>query len=256
MPFVISDGNPYRQMIKSMPKTRALGLFLACFFATSLYGQAPQPATGLPPVGQDSAVPSPIPGAVPTAHPSNTDTGTKKPRGQFPSDAATQPAKVRVDGGRISVEANNSDLAEILHQVSNLSGIAIQGLNGGPRVFGVYGPGDAREVLTALLSGSGYNFVMVGGAGGGPPREVLLTPRVAQSAAPPKVDPGNDPDAEVDEPDQSDNTPPPPPPPTPTLAPEKSGPPQTKDQEDEEVQKTLERLKVIHDHQQDAPPQD
>jgi hypothetical protein len=51
----------------------------------------------------------------------------------------------------------------------------IQGMKTGPRIFGVYGPGDAREILSDLLAGSGYNFVMVGGANGSIPHDLLLT---------------------------------------------------------------------------------
>jgi len=73
------------------------------------------------------------------------------------------------------VEANNSDLTQILQNFSNISGMNIQGMNTGPRIFGVYGPGSAREVLSDLLAGSGYNFVIVGGANGSIPHDLLLT---------------------------------------------------------------------------------
>jgi hypothetical protein len=60
--------------------------------------------------------------------------------------------------------------------------MTIQGLTKGPRVFGIYGPGNSREVLTDILTGSGYNFVLVGGASDGAPRELLLTPVTPASA--------------------------------------------------------------------------
>lgn len=92
-----------------------------------------------------------------------------------PSDQATQPAAVTLRNGKLTVEANNSDLTQILRDLANISGMTINGLGKGPRIFGVYGPGNSRDVLTALLLGSGYNFIMVGGAVDGTPRELLLT---------------------------------------------------------------------------------
>ena len=92
-----------------------------------------------------------------------------------PPDKSTQPATVSLRNGKLTVEASNSDLAQILWDISSVSGMTIHGLNGGPRVFGHYGPGNSREVLAALLSGAGYNFIMVGGASDGTPRELLLS---------------------------------------------------------------------------------
>jgi hypothetical protein len=75
--------------------------------------------------------------------------------------------------------ANNSDLTQILQKLSDLSGMAISGLDKGPRIFGVYGPGNSRDVLADLLVGSGYNFLIVGGAIDGTPRELVLTSQSA-----------------------------------------------------------------------------
>lgn len=79
--------------------------------------------------------------------------------------------------------ANNSDLGEILSDVAHLTGMKIDGPESRDRVFGVYGPGNPRQVLTELLEGQGYDFMLVGDTAGGAPREVLLT---ARSAAPPQ----------------------------------------------------------------------
>lgn len=82
-----------------------------------------------------------------------------------PSDQATQPATVTIRDGKLTVEANNSDLTQILQYLANISGMTVHGLGKGPRIYGVYGPGALREVIATLLVGSGYNFIMVGGAG-------------------------------------------------------------------------------------------
>lgn len=120
-----------------------------------------------------------------------------------PSSAPTKPARVTLTGGTLTVDANNSDLESILQDVARSSGMTIEGSSQGKRVFGVYGPGTPREVLTDLLAGSGYNFMMLGGANGAVPTQLVLT---AQGSAPP-VKPGNaaaapsdDPDADYQEP--------------------------------------------------------
>ena len=45
------------------------------------------------------------------------------------------------------------------------------------RVFGAYGPGLARDVLSQLLQGSGYNVLMIGDLGKGAPRQIVLSSR-------------------------------------------------------------------------------
>jgi hypothetical protein len=107
-----------------------------------------------------------------------------KPEGRatrqlVPADEAAQPAMVSLIDGKLSVDANNSDLTQILQKLSDLSGMAISGLDKGPRIFGVYGPGNSRDVLADLLVGSGYNFLIVGGAIDGTPRELVLTSQSA-----------------------------------------------------------------------------
>jgi hypothetical protein len=52
--------------------------------------------------------------------------------------------------------------------------MSIDGLGKSTRVFGVYGPGNPRDVLTDLLSGSGYNFAMLGGGSGNAPAKLVL----------------------------------------------------------------------------------
>ena len=48
---------------------------------------------------------------------------------------------------------------------------------GDQRVFGSYGPGVPRDVLSDLLNGSGYNVMMLGVTPSGVPRELALTVR-------------------------------------------------------------------------------
>lgn len=84
------------------------------------------------------------------------------------------PARITFSNSQLAVEAHNSDLAQILEEIGRVTGMSITGLKGGKRVFGTYGPGDARSVLTGLLQASGYNFLLVGAD---TPRELVLMPK-------------------------------------------------------------------------------
>jgi hypothetical protein len=85
------------------------------------------------------------------------------------------PANVSLKDGNLTVDAHNSDLDQILKQVAQLGGMTIDGTTGTARVFGSYGPGNPQDVLSSLLIGSGCNFIMVGNAHDGVPRELLLS---------------------------------------------------------------------------------
>ena len=118
------------------------------------------------------------------------------------ANTAAQPATVRFSDGTLTVDADNSGLGQILQDLSARSGMTISGLNGGPRVFGIYGPGSFRDVLETLLVGVGYNYIMVGGATDGIPRELLLTSNIGNpvSFAPPNA--GPIPSSEREDPEQ------------------------------------------------------
>jgi hypothetical protein len=91
------------------------------------------------------------------------------------SITASRQAAVTLKDGILTIKANNSDLGEILKQVANVSGMIISGPIKSARVFGIYGPRNPCDVLTDLLTGSGYNFIMLGVTHEGAPRELLLT---------------------------------------------------------------------------------
>jgi len=80
------------------------------------------------------------------------------------------------------IDAHNSTLAEILHKISQSGGMKISGLHAGranQRVFGTYGPGTPRAVLSELLNGSGYNVLMFGTTASGVPLQLALSVRPA-----------------------------------------------------------------------------
>ena len=100
----------------------------------------------------------------------------------------------------------------------------MEGLNRDQRIFGVYGPGPARDVIAQLLDGSGYNVLMIGDLGQGTPRQIVLTSRTGDA---PKPDANNQPNTDSDsdaEPEEQAQQPEPPlppqqqPPPMPTGA--------------------------------------
>ncbi len=93
--------------------------------------------------------------------------------------AMPKPATVNLVDGRLTVIANNSDLAQILRQIAASSGMKVQGLGRSDRVFGAYGPGAPSDVLADLLTGTGYNFLLSGRTAQGTPGEVLLSARGA-----------------------------------------------------------------------------
>lgn len=123
--------------------------------------------------------------APPTAHlklgsrawrpPAETSPDAKNQAAPLPSDQAATPAQVNLGNGKLTVDAHNSDLSTILQVVAAQSGMTVDGLSRNTRVFGVYGPGSPHDVISDLLDGAGYNFVMVGGQNGSVPRELVLT---------------------------------------------------------------------------------
>jgi hypothetical protein len=103
----------------------------------------------------------------------------KWPVNDQPADAA-----VTWDSKGLHIEAANSSLQQILKDVSTDTGAKVEGLAADERVFGAYGPGQARDVISQLLQGSGYNVIMIGDQGHGTPRQILLSTRQTGNALP------------------------------------------------------------------------
>jgi hypothetical protein len=123
-----------------------------------------------------------------------------------------QDAQIVFANGNLSIHADNSSLAAILHQVASNSGMKIEGLGSDERVFGNFGPGTPRDVLADLLVGTAYNQVLLGDLSNGAPRELILSPTrggvTAASSAPPVSTNANTDD---NEPEAVEAPPPPPP---------------------------------------------
>ncbi len=135
-------------------------------------------------------------------------------------------AQIVFDNNSLSIHADNSSLAAILHQVAARSGMKIDGLGTDERVFGSFGPGAPRDVLADLLDGTAYNLVLLGDLSNGAPRELILSPATHAGAAAPSPAPQVNADEASNE-QESVEVPPPPqpeqpapgttPPPTPGV---------------------------------------
>jgi hypothetical protein len=80
-----------------------------------------------------------------------------------PEQRPALPPLVIFAGGKLTVTAKNSTLADILRAVASKTGAVIDVPEGAEeRVVTQLGPAPARDVMAALLNGSHYNYVMVG----------------------------------------------------------------------------------------------
>jgi hypothetical protein len=168
-------------------------LLLSTMYGSALYAQrehirgasGPPPAAQAPPT-QPAASSQPAP-----SQPAPTQAAPSQPALSQPATVAPsmlqQPAKdaqIVFADGNLSIHADNSSLAAILHQVASSSGMKIEGLGGDERVFGNFGPGTPRDVLADLLVGTAYNQVLLGDLSNGAPRELILSPTRGGATAP------------------------------------------------------------------------
>lgn len=159
-----------------------------------------------------------------------------------------KPAQVQFTGGTLSIEADNSSLQAILQVLSSQSGMQIQGLGKDERVFGHFGPGTPRDVLSDLLNGTPYNLLMVGDLTNGAPRQLILSPATSGPAAPaPSAPPQPQPDEQAAE----DEATPPPPPPRPSEVTAQGG----SSQAIKTPQQLFEELQAMRQRQQSQAPQ-
>lgn len=101
-----------------------------------------------------------------------------------PQAVSPHPAAVTMKDGTLTVKANNSDLGQILRDVSRESGMVLEGPVRDVRVYGNYGPENPSAILTELLAGLGYNILMVGSAREGAPGKLILSARVGGPSPP------------------------------------------------------------------------
>jgi hypothetical protein len=205
--------NPHNSPLS--PGIRGLRVFAPlALLAAALCGaqmlHAQTPATAVQPAKPHKAAhphkrlvatpaPAPAPLPVPVAATPPAPELPKWPANEKPAKAA-----ITWDSQGLHIDAANSSLEEILMEVATLTGAKLEGFDADQRVFGAFGPGPARDVLSQLLLGSGYNVVLIGDQGQGTPRRIVLSSRHAGAAttAATAAPAGSDEDADTEEPPQ------------------------------------------------------
>lgn len=104
---------------------------------------------------------------------------------KWPLNDPPAPPSVLWDSKGLQIQATNSSLRQILDEVASTTGAKVEGLQADERVFGDYGPGPARDVISQILHGSSYNVLMLGDEGQGTPREIILSERTKTGGAQP-----------------------------------------------------------------------
>ena len=163
------------------------------------------------------------------------------PTPNWPINDTPTPPSVRWDSTGLSIGASNASLKQILDDVASATGTKVEGFTLDQRVFGNFGPGRPRDVLSQLLQGSGYNIVMIGDQGAGAPRELILSGRKAGGPSQPSARPMPE-DNDDDSYDNQIDTQPPPQPqvePAVRFAPDGARTPQQIQQELQQRQQQL-----------------
>ncbi len=189
-------------------------LLLSTMYGSTVLAQRGIRGGGGPPrvAAQAPAPPAPAPAAQQVVAPQPAPAQST----EVAPSMLQQPAKdaqIVFADGNLSIHADNSSLAAILHQVASNSGMKIEGLGGDERVFGNFGPGAPRDVLADLLVGTAYNQVLLGDLSNGAPRELILTPTTRGGAGAPAPSPAPQVNANADDGNEADVVEPPPPPP-------------------------------------------
>jgi hypothetical protein len=172
----------------------------------------------------DPAIPQTRPGLVAANYTRSTEriSGPNQPSPQTPLPAANKPLDVWFHDGLLKIRSNKATLSEVLFAVQQRTGAEI-GIPAGAeqeQVVVDLGPASAPEVLSQLLNGSKFNFLIVSAPDN--PRQldrVILSQRnenlvVSRAPIPNNNVANNHPDEDDD--DAAHATPPPPPAPRPS----------------------------------------
>jgi hypothetical protein len=143
---------------------------------------------------------SPAQAAVPDPAPDPPPAPPAPEMPKWPLNDSPAPPTVHWDSHGLQVDAPNSSLRQILDEVATTTGAKVEGLGPDERVFGEYGPGPARDIISQILHGSSYNVLMLGDQGEGTPREIILSQRSAGNT--PQPSQANRPAPQEDDSDQ------------------------------------------------------
>jgi len=172
----------------------------ALFAGPRLAAQPTVPPPAVAHHGTQAALPQASLAAQPAATASTAPATPPPP--DWPANDRPSEATVTWDSHGLRVVAANSSLTQILRAVATQTGSTLEGLTRDQRVFGVYGPGPARDVIGQLLDGSGYNVLMVGDLGQGTPRQIILTAQSAGGSQPGRMNGQNSGDDDTSEAEQ------------------------------------------------------
>ena len=180
----------------------------------------------------------------------------------WPANDQPKNATVEWNSKGLRVEAANSSLQQILNDVATATGIKVSGLESDQRIFGIYGPGTARDIISQLIDGSGYNVLMIGEQGQGTPRQIVLSkqPKGTASASMNSQGQSNDDSGASADVDEQPQAPPPlpPQPPAPQSNPSGFGPgaqPRTPQQILQEMQQRQQQIEQMQQQPQRTNPQ-
>ena len=104
-----------------------------------------------------------------------------------PEQLPATPPKVTMSGGQLSIVADNSTLADVLNAVKKLTGAGVELPNaaGYERIVAQLGPGQPQQVLGQLLTGSKFDYIILGSADNPDAiQKIILTPRGASVSGP------------------------------------------------------------------------
>jgi hypothetical protein len=231
---------------------------------------------------QRQANPVASPAGVGAAPSAQTAPQSSPPAAQQPQAAyglalqPPNPPRISYANGELTVVADNASMADVMTGIERATGARLEGTQPeSERVFGQFGPGSPRDVLNSLLSGSRYDFILVGAIDDpGAVQTIMLSPHgasptagsVAQNQPTPGPNTAADPDEDNDEgvgaqqsmseAPQSARTPPQP---TQYPASEQTAPPQNGQQQQQQQVKTpeqlLQELQRLRQQQQQQQPQ-
>ena len=128
-----------------------------------------------PPPQAQAPQPQPNPQSPATQAAANQQPSTPYGLALQPSN----PPRISYAGGQLTVTADNSSLPDILNGVMKATGARLDGNRpaDSERVFGQFGPGTPRDVLNSLLTGSRYDYILVGALDDpGRVQQIMLSP--------------------------------------------------------------------------------
>src|SRR5438477_7615421 len=98
-----------------------------------------------------------------------------------PEQGPSSPPDVSFQGGQLVIVARNSTMGDVLNEVKQKTGASVEmPAFSSERVVGRFGPGAPRDVMTQLLNGSHFDYVLLGSpADPGALKKVLLMARAS-----------------------------------------------------------------------------